>query len=146
MHVRRPLARFALVAALLGVVVAGSATASASAATASLSVTHIGSNQYRVTVKAYVSHYYPRGADLAVRLWGEDEYYDDLLVGPITGTWDGDFTPGEVPPFSFVVSGSTLNEDWGARDELYAGLRVYDHSTGKQVEIAESNRLYGYWS
>ena len=141
MHTR--MVALAAVAASLILATVGASTASAAAA--DLSLTPTGSpNQYRVTVSGYVSNYYPRGVDIAVRLWGEDEWYDDLLVGPVIGTMDGDFLPG---PFtvSFTVSGSTLNEDWG-RDELYAGVRIYNRSTGQQVQTAETNRLYGYWS
>ena len=136
-------AALAAVVASLILATVGASTASAAAANLTLAPTATP-NQFRVTVSGYVSSYYPRGVDIAVRLWGEDEWSDDLLVGPVTGTMDGDFLPG---PFtiSFTVSGSTLNEDWG-RDELYAGVRIYNRSTGQQVQTAETNRLYGYWS
>jgi hypothetical protein len=142
MHTRT-VALAAVVASLILATV-GASTASAAAANLTLTPTSTP-NLYRATVSGFVSNYYPRGADIAVRLWGEDEWYDDLLVGPVGGTLDGDFLPG---PFtiSFNVSGSTLNEDKGARDELYAGVRIYNHSTGQQVQTAETNRLYGYWS
>ena len=84
--------------------------------------------------------FYPYGMRVAVRLWGEDEWYDDLLGGPFVETF-----PGGWYSISFCMNRSTLNEDWEGRDELYAGVRVYDLATGSQKETVETNRLYGYW-
>jgi hypothetical protein len=135
----------ALAAVVASLILAAVGASTASAAAANLTITPTATpNQHRVTVSGSVSNYYPRGVDIAVRLWGEDEWSDDLLVGPAMGTVDGDFLPGQFS-VSFTVSGGTLNEDWG-RDELYAGVRIYNRSTGQQVQTAETNRLYGYWS
>ena len=74
-----------------------------------------------------------------VRLWGEDEWYDDLLVGPISSPT----TSAACYSIDFCANASTLDEDWEGRDELYAGVRVYDRATGRQIETVESNRFYG---
>lgn len=80
---------------------------------------------------------------MAIRLWGDDEWFDDLLFTPLgttfEGRWSGHFER------EFTVSGSVLNEDWGA-DEIYADARLYDHRTGKLVQTIRTNRLYGSWS
>ncbi len=80
--------------------------------------------------------------DVAFRLWGDDEWYDDLLLS--LGTTFGGYWTGHVVR-EFTVSGSTLNEDWGS-DEVYVDARLYDHRTGKLVETVQTNRLYGSWS
>jgi hypothetical protein len=146
MHVRKSLARFALVASLLGFGLAGAGAASASAATATLSIAYTGcenayGQQFDYTMRVRgTTAYYPSGMRVEVRLWGEDEWSDDFLGGPYVHSTDfsGFYT------VDFCVNKSTLDEDWG-RDELYAGVRVFNRATGKQTETVESNRLYDYF-
>jgi hypothetical protein len=141
--IRRTVALFAMATSLIAAGLAGGGAATAAAATAKLTITPTGyNNQYSVTVGGDVSGYYPSGVDVAVRLWGEDEWYDDLLAGPFVNYG----FPGSGFGREFLVSGRTLNEDWEGRDEIYAGVRVYDRRNGRQVETAETKRVYGYWS
>ena len=80
---------------------------------------------------------------MAMRLWGDDEWFDDLLY-TVPGTLFQNRQPVEFQR-AFTVSGSVLNEDWGW-DEIYVEVRLYDHRTGKLFRTIETNRLYGQWS
>ena len=117
--------------------------ASASATNAKLNMTSIGSDQYALTVDVFNTGYYPYGIDVAFRLWGDDEWYDDLLY-TVPGTIFGNGWTGHIMR-EITVSGSALNEDWGS-DEVYVEARLYDHHTGKLVLTLRTNRLYGSWS
>jgi hypothetical protein len=58
-------------------------------------------------------------------LIGDDPSYDNALTSiPLTseGAWD----EGLSAEFDGYVSGSTLNEDWEGRDEVYARVRLFD--------------------
>jgi hypothetical protein len=139
MHVRRCLAGLALTAAMLG-----AGAASASAATATLSIPYAGctnsyGRQFDYTMRVRGTTATHDRMRVEMRLWGEDEWSDDLLVGPISQSYDF----GGAYTIDFCVNKSTLDEDWG-RDELYAGVRVYN-SAGRQIESVESNRLYDYF-
>jgi hypothetical protein len=124
--------------------IAGGGAATAAAATAKLTITPTGYyNQCRVTVGGTVAGLYANGFDTSIKLWGSDEWDDDLLAGPFVNYW-GPYDSGFGR--EFTLSCSTLNEDWGARDEIYAGVRVYDRRTGSQTESAVTNRVDGYWS
>ena len=145
MQVRRSLARFALVASLRGGCVAGTGAASASAATATLSIAYAGcvnsygqQFDYTMRVRGTTANY--PGMRVEVRLWGEDTWSDDLLGGPYVQSYPF----GGSYLIDFCVNRSTLDEDWG-RDEIYAGVRVFNRATGKQTETVESNRLYDYF-
>jgi hypothetical protein len=145
MQVRRAITRFALVASLIGAAVAGGGAASASAATATLSIPYTGcvgstGKQYDYTMRVQgTTAWYPAGMRVEVRLWGEDTWSDDFLGGPYVQSF-----PGGGYQLSFCVNRSTLNEDWG-RDEIYAGVRVFNLATGRQTETVESNRIYDYF-
>jgi hypothetical protein len=133
--------RIALLVVALSI--AAVATATASATTAKLNIRPIGNDMYALTVDVYNSGYYPYGVDASFRLWGDDEWYDDLLY-TVPGTVFGGYWTGHFGR-EFTVSGSTLNEDWGA-DEIYVDVRLFDRQPGKPVETIQTNRLYGSWS
>jgi hypothetical protein len=133
-------AKIAVFVATLSLAAVGAASASAS--TAKLNMTSIGNNRYTLTADVFNNGYFPYGVDVAFRLWGDDEWYDDLLSS--LGTTFGGYWTGHVVR-EFTVSGGTLNEDWGS-DEVYVDARLYDHLTGKLVETVQTNRLYGSWS
>ena len=144
MHVRKSLARCALVMALIGACVAGTGAASASAATATLSIAYTGctnayGQQFDYTMRVRGTTTTSARMRVEVRLWGEDEWSDDFLGGPYVQSYDF----GGFYLIDFCINKSTLDEDWG-RDELYAGVRIYN-SAGRQIESAESNRLYDYF-
>jgi hypothetical protein len=140
------LAGFAAVAALAAAAFAGPGAATAAAATATLSIPYSG------CVNSYGTHfdytmrvqgttgYYSYGMRVEVRLWGDDEWYDDFLLGPVVQSYDW----GGFYSIDFCVNKSTLNEDWG-QDEIYAGVRVFDASSGIQKEKVESNRIHDYF-
>lgn len=136
--------RIALFLAALSIVATGAAGASAAyTGSATLSITPTANDQYVLVASGRYPAFYLNGVDVAIRLWGDDEWYDDLLYtvpGTIfEGPWDMHFER------SFILSGSVLNEDWGW-DEIYAEARLYDHKTGKLLQTIETNRLYGQWS
>jgi hypothetical protein len=140
----RTAALIALATSVICAGIAGGGAATAAAATAKLTITPTGYyNQCRVTVGGTVAGLYANGFDTSIRLWGSDEWDDDLLAGPFVNYW-GPYDSGFGR--EFTLSCSTLNEDWGARDEIYAGVRVYDRRTGRQTESAVTNRVDGYWS
>jgi hypothetical protein len=122
--------------------VAAVGAANAGATNAKLNMTPVGNGRYTLTADVFNTGYYPYGVDVAFRLWGDDEWSDDLLSS--LGTVFGGYWTGHIIR-QFTVSGSTLNEDWGS-DEIYVDARFYDHLTGKLVETVETNRLYGSWS
>jgi hypothetical protein len=134
----------AAVAALTAAVLAGPGAARASAATAALSIPYSGCVNsygthfdYTMRVQGTTANYY--GMRVDVRLWGDDEWYDDFLGGPFVQS----YTFGGFYSVDFCMNKSTLNEDWG-QDEIYAGVRVFDGS-GRQRETVESNRIRDYF-
>jgi hypothetical protein len=135
--------KIALFVVALSVAAVGAANASAATPPAKLNITSIGNDRYTLTADVYTNRLWVSGFDVTFRLWGEDEWYDDLLYTPPCTTFRGTWTSHVA--CEFTVSGSTLNEDWGS-DEIYVDARLYDHHTGKLVETAQTNRLYGSWS
>jgi hypothetical protein len=113
----RTAALMALATSLICAGIAGGGAATAAAATAKLTITPTGYyNQCRVTVGGTVAGLYANGFDTSVRLWGSDEWDDDLLAGPFVNYW-GPYDSGFGR--EFTLSCSTLNEDWGgARRDL----------------------------
>jgi hypothetical protein len=136
------IAILASVAALVATALAGPAAA----ATATLSIPYRGcvggdGRNYDYTLRVQgTTGYYPSGIRVEARLWGEDTFSDDFLGGPyvFASTFSGFYS------IDFCANSSTLDEDWG-QDEIYAGVRVYDRSTGRQVETVESNRIRDYF-
>jgi hypothetical protein len=139
------LKRMALFVAALSLV-AGGVAAAASAETAfpgKLTIAPLGNDRYNLVASGNFGSFHPSGVDVSIRLWGDDEWYDDLLYTPpgtiYLGSWVQHFDR------AFSVDGSVLNEDWGA-DEIYADARLYDHGTGKLFLTIKTNLLYGSWS
>lgn len=132
MKMRNALALLAVAATL---VATGLAASPANAAGGRLTITRTASGLYNVTVCGNVSNAYPGGAYTEIRLWGSDTFSDDFLFGPwVTTAIDYGAYPcpeggsGNIYA-SFLVSGSTLNEDWG-EDEVYAGVRARNNRNG----------------
>ena len=143
----RLVARLAIVAAAAALA-AGALATPANAATATLSFAYSGCTNsygqhfdYTMRVTGETGWFPPNRVE--VRLWGDDQWYDDMLVGPVRHTHD--WWGASTYWVDFCVNQSTLDEDWDGRDELYAGVRVYDLATGIQKGQVESNRLYGYY-
>ncbi|HZM81768.1 MAG TPA: hypothetical protein VFC19_39105 [Candidatus Limnocylindrales bacterium] len=118
----------------------------AHAATATLSLPYSGCQDstgrnydYVMRVHATSTRSYPDGGWIVVRVWGDDPSSDDLLLGPLT--WSFEFWSGGAF-LDMCVNRGTLNEDIGG-DEIYAGVRFFDARTGQQAEVVESNRIYG---
>lgn len=77
MHIRKSLARFALVVSLTGACVAGTGAASASAATATLSIAYTGcvnayGQQFDYTMRVRGTTATYQKMRVEARLWGED--------------------------------------------------------------------------
>jgi hypothetical protein len=136
--------RLAGVAAAVSLVVSAAFAATADAATGKLTISATGyGNQYYVIVAGDFSGYYPNGVDVAVRLMGDDEWFDDLLYAVPGSTYE---SPGSNHfGRELYVSGGTLNEDWG-KDEIYGEARLYDHATGRLVQTIRTNVISGYFS
>ena len=80
---------------------------------------------YTLTVDVRNTPYCPYGVNVAFRLWGDDEWFDDLLYSPLGTTFQGLWVDHVVR--EFTVSGSTLNEHWGA-DEIYVDRFSSDYA------------------
>ncbi|MEU1689289.1 hypothetical protein [Micromonospora sp. NPDC005707] len=99
---------------------------------------------YTVQVSGATSRWYYDKYSVEVRIWGDDEWSDDLLGGPYRTLYDNSSGGGPgYYTFAVCMNSSTLNEDVGL-DDIYAGVRVYNAS-GVNSETAESNRWYGYF-
>ena len=136
------LRRLAVVGAAAAAVVAlGAVPAQAATATLSIPFVNCENSQgtifdYYMRVDVTLSGTYGYGGHIIVRIWGDDSFSDDLLLGPVR--WD--FGPFASRVFvDLCVNSSTLDEDIG-EDEVYAGVRVFN-SNGVQTEVVESNRL-----
>lgn len=83
------------------------------------------------------------GHKIVLRVWGEDTFSDDLMIGPYNATsFTSPVSNGlEFHKVLIGVNDNRLNEDWG-RDELYVGARLVD-SRGRTVRAFETNRVYG---
>jgi hypothetical protein len=82
-----------------------------------------------------------QGHKVQLRLWGEDTFSDDLLMGPYNATY---FASSQGLQFHKVLIGipnSVLNEDWGT-DELYTGIRLLNRNN-QTVRSGETNRVTG---
>ena len=135
----------ALLAVATSFIVAGlgaGGVASASAADATLTIQRLqdenGITYNEVTVNGTASRWFP-GGRVAVRLWGDDEWYDDLIDGPSWAWFDG-----QTFTLTFWPLDCELDEDWDGTDEIYAGVRVYD-GANRERETAETNRVEASW-
>lgn len=100
---------------------------------------------------------------IALRVWGEDTFSDDLRQGPVyipyqapPTTISPDCSHGSafyrVPGFlkirgCLATAFNAYNEDVGVfdnRDEVYVGVRLLN-SAGATVRSAETNRIFGYF-
>ena len=81
--------------------------------------------------------------NIVIRLWGDDEFSDDLRLGPYSPDELYAGFAGLMFKTTKQVGNSVLNEDWGD-DEIYAGLRLVkpDSTT---VRSATSNVVHGSW-
>jgi len=90
--------------------------------------------------QAEAQHLINEGHNVVVRLWGEDQFSDDLLMGPYSAV-RGAHYDGLWFSIAHKVPNSLLNEDWG-RDEIYAGVRLVQPNT-QTLRSAETNRVVG---
>jgi len=120
----------------------------------------IGSVQAKLTVSPYKPGYHnvavfgkvpmtrteaqgliDSGHRVTMKLWGEDTFSDDLLMGPYNATYFATDAGLEFHKVRLGIPDSVLNEDWGG-DELYVGVRVQT-PTGGTLRSGETNRQYG---
>ncbi len=142
MSIRKTAALLTVMTSIIAAGIGAGGVATASAATATLRIDRI-SDGYRLYCRATVtgkSAKYYQGGRVAIRLWGSDEWYDDLIAGPINANYDGLY----FSTYEWWINCDSLDEDWDGRDEIYAGVRVYNRS-GTQVESVESNYIYGHY-
>ena len=126
MKLRRTMATLGVAGALFGsgLIGAGSADALGGASPqalpphwAQLYISYAGNGNYLVVVDGHTT---AGSAPVGIRVYGDDEWFDDFLFG--VGGYnrtdpDGNFN------VSRTVHGSVLNEDWG-QDEIYAIVDV----------------------
>jgi hypothetical protein len=118
----------------------GAATASAATATLSIAGSQCEGfdgriHDYLLRVAGDVDGSYPSGFRADVGLWGDDEWYDDKLLGPVSETF-GSWATGYW--VYLCVDSSTLDEDWG-EDEVYARVSICVPGSGVCAENARSN-------
>lgn len=82
--------------------------------------------------------------NVVIRLWGDDEFSDNLLLGPYS---PDEFYAEQGVGLRFKsqkqVGNSILNEDWGD-DEVYAGVRLLKPSTAT-LKSVETLPVRGSW-
>jgi len=95
------------------------------------------------------------GYKVVVRVWGEDLFDDDLLLGPYSLTQSIPGASGYIVATpqglrfhkDTAVKGAQLNEDGGGLhgfgDELYAGVRLVN-AAGTTIRSRETNRVGGH--
>jgi hypothetical protein len=86
------------------------------------------------------------GDPFIVRIRGEDSGRpaEFLFVVPITGL-GASSESGLSADFDTIVSGSALDEDQGATDEIIAQVTLVDTDTNSVAGIFNSNRIVGNW-
>jgi hypothetical protein len=142
MHIRTTLAVLAAALAVAGV---GAGPASAAGGTATLKLYSDCVNSYdqhfdyTLIVQGNTTTPFWGATRVEIRLWGDDEWYDDFLGGPYISYQDFSNVY-----YGICVNSGTLDEDWG-HDEVYAGVRWYNRTTGKQIASAETNNIGGYF-
>jgi hypothetical protein len=90
--------------------------------------------------QAEAQHLMNEGHNVVVRLWGDDQFSDDLLMGPYSAV-RGANHDGLWFSIANKVPNTLLNEDWG-QDEIYAGVRLVQPNT-QTLRSAETNRVVG---
>jgi hypothetical protein len=83
------------------------------------------------------------GYTVQLRYWGDDEFTDDLIYGPIAAPNMFAAADGLHYQYNVNLASAELNEDdlvRGEYDEIYVGARFLDPG-GKTVSQVESNRV-----
>jgi hypothetical protein len=78
---------------------------------------------------------------IVLRLWGDDTFSDDLLIGPYNATFFATDKGLEFHKVLLQIDDDVLDEDWG-QDELYVGARLVN-GNGGTVRSAETNHVSG---
>jgi hypothetical protein len=78
---------------------------------------------------------------IVLRLWGDDVFSDDLLIGPYNATLVPTDKGLEFHKVLLQIDDDRLNEDWG-QDELYVGMRLVNPN-GATIRSGETNRVNG---
>jgi hypothetical protein len=78
---------------------------------------------------------------IVLRLWGDDVFSDDLLIGPYNATLVPTDRGLEFHKVLLQIDDDRLNEDWGG-DELYVGMRLVN-AGGTTIRSGETNRVNG---
>lgn len=78
---------------------------------------------------------------IVLRLWGEDTFSDDRLIGPYAATLVPTDKGLEFHKVLLQVDGDRLDEDWG-QDELYVAMSLVN-ANGSTIRSARTNRVTG---
>ena len=81
------------------------------------------------------------GHRIQLRLWGEDTFSDDMLIGPYYATLVPTDKGLEFHKVLLQIDDDRLNEDWGT-DELYVGMRL-TKSNGSTIRSGRTNVVRG---
>jgi hypothetical protein len=129
----------AATAVLAGSIAAAAPAGAATPEYARLTITPAGYGYYTVTVAGHANITgTPPQFNLAVNLYGEDEWFDDFLTSQSLHRTD----PAGNFGVQFNVFHTVLNEDWG-QDEVYAVASVRDKN-GSDHRI-RTNTVEGYY-
>jgi TctA family transporter len=145
----------AILAAAAAVMTVGLSAAPANAAigpmTAKLTVTPYKPGYHNVAVFGLVKmsqgeaqSLLNSGHRIVMRLWGEDVFYDDLLIGPYSPQF-GPAATAQGLEFHRVMIGvndNVLDEDPEGADELYVGARLV-RPGGSTIKSVTTNRVTG---
>ena len=83
------------------------------------------------------------GYRIQMRLWGDDPWFDDLLIGPYYPEFGPAATPNglEFHRVMIGINDRRLNEDPEGFDELYVGARLVN-AAGQTIRSTETNRWF----
>ena len=68
----------------------------------------LGNARHALTADVNNTGYYPYGVDVAFRLWGDDEWYDDLLY-TVPGTTYSYYSPYNNTSWNWVTPSTTYS-------------------------------------
>jgi hypothetical protein len=144
--------RTALALSLAAVAAAGMSAAPANAAIGSpsgqLTVGPFSPGYHNVAVfgvapmsRAEAQNLVNSGHRIQLRLWGQDTFSDDLLIGPYNATLVPTDKGLEFHKVLLQIGDHRLNEDWGT-DELYVGMRIV-RPNGSTLRSGTTNVVRG---
>jgi len=129
-RIRRTAAALTVAAAAAAGLAAGPANAAIGSPSGELTVGPFSPGYHNVAVfgtapmtRAEAQRLVNTGHRIQLRLWGDDAFSDDLLIGPYNATLVPTDKGLEFHKVLLEIDDDRLDEDWGT-DELYVGMRL----------------------